>query len=90
MTTTTCYLGWSGFSTPADETKFNEKIVARTNRLLKKLHKSEVTLCGDCALDIHADVLVSRTATVIAETYRSMDGQEPVRETTDELLLLLR
>ena len=55
MTTYTKHLGWSGHSDSTKETRFNERIVKRTNRVLKKLGIDTCSLSGNCALSLDCD-----------------------------------
>lgn len=87
MTTTIQHLGWSGFSNPIDEQRFNQKIVNRTNRLLKKLQQPTCSLNGSCALTLHCDIKNSNMVSAIAYEYRhAAHCGYTVKETTEELL----
>jgi len=89
MTTTIVNLGWSGNSKPSVERDFNEKIVMRTNRVLKKLDISECRLDGDCALTIicdydHSGTIENITASLRRAAYNNESVNGAIAELVEE------
>jgi len=86
-TTTTVYLGWSGYCHPLIERDFNEKIVMKTNKVLKKIDINECSLDGGSELTIICDYDHSSTVKNIAASLRrAVANNESVRDVTTELV----